>query len=806
MSKVKIPTVKLPNNRALLTGDHLAYIASLIGITLLPLALIPWMPVPLGITKNFWLILMALVVGMLWLAGRLQKGNVVIPKSITLLAGLLVVFVTLVSSLFSGAIFHSLIGSGFDNYSFVSIFTLFIILFLLSTTFEKREKVLNVYLLLFAGSLLVGLYSLFKLLVDRLGGDLFVNLPINLIGSWYSLGVFFGFIALSALIMLELFPAQNNLWFKRLLYTVFGFGLFVLAFVNFYPTWIIFGVASMLLFVYMITVGDAGEQKDSAVEEGTNRSIKIFRPASIALLISLFFIILGGQTGLVKDLLDQTYARFNFSFVDVRPSFSGTLGIVKGSWSDNILLGSGPNNFTHDWLLHKPLGVNELPYWNFDFDLGFGVLPSFWTELGVLGFLAWLVFLGSLFLFGLKGIFDRRQDSFARLVIFLLFVGTLYLWVFAVIYPVAQVLWGLAFITSGLLIGQLASNGVINYWRFSLAHYPRINFISVLLLVVLIMGTLTSGYLVVQKYWAANVFYQAVAQSANLPLQSIEVEIARAIKLDDSNDLYFRTLTDVYRSKINLLLQGSNNISPEALQEQFVLIVSQARKHIDEAIKLNPNDYRNWVSRALIYEMMVPLKIEGGADEAKRSYLQALALNPKSPSLRVDLARLSFSAGDIVSARKYLEEALTQKTNYTTALFMLAQLDLQAGKTTEALSKAGKAVAMFPNDPSNYFQLGFLQYQTNNFTQAVNTLSKAVELSVGGVNANVQYFLGLSYDQLGEKTKAIEQFEIIRKYNPNNQEILTILSNLRAGRGALSGANNDENEKTELELPIDKEN
>ena len=54
-------------------------------------------------------------------------------------------------------------------------------------------------------------------------------------------------------------------------------------------------------------------------------------------------------------------------------------------------------------------------------------------------------------------------------------------------------------------------------------------------------------------------------------------------------------------------------------------------------------------------------------------------------------------------------------------------------------------------------------------------------------NSNARYILGLVYDEKGEKDKAIEQFEMVASFNPDNLEVQKILANLRAGEKALEG-------------------
>jgi tetratricopeptide (TPR) repeat protein len=53
--------------------------------------------------------------------------------------------------------------------------------------------------------------------------------------------------------------------------------------------------------------------------------------------------------------------------------------------------------------------------------------------------------------------------------------------------------------------------------------------------------------------------------------------------------------------------------------------------------------------------------------------------------------------------------------------------------------------------------------------------------------SNAMYFLGLTYDKLGDKQKALEQFQKVSDLNPDNADVKKIVSNLQAGKKALDG-------------------
>ncbi|MEX0918887.1 MAG: tetratricopeptide repeat protein [Candidatus Paceibacterota bacterium] len=765
----------------------LAYLASLFGIGLLPLVFMPWFAVPLMATKVFWLLLVVLITFIIWLIDCLQKGRISIPGKLSLLLAGAMVLILLLSSMLADSFYRSLAGFGFDTGSALALGALFIVFILAGSIYHNRDRVLTAYVLLFGVAILVGLYTILKFVLAGVGPTFIPALwPTNLIGSWYGLGIFFGLIALSALVMVEFFPLKESRLFRFLLYFILGFSFLILVMVNFQLVWIVLAVFSLLLATYII-----GANRTRPAGEGDLttdwRLSNIFRPSLVVAVISLLFIVFGGAGGFIDNQLNKSiYEPANFSFVDVRPSWSGTVSVVRNVWEDNLLLGVGVNNFDRAWLLHRPQDVNLEPYWNINFKNGFGLIPSLGVTTGLLGFIVWILFLITLVGYGLKGVLSKKPETFDRLIILLLFVSSTYLWVMAFIYPVSIAVFALAFFLSGLLVAQLSANGIIGRLTIGLPRNTKFGFITILIFVIFIAGGLIGSYLTVKKYWAGAIFYDALAESAGRSLEETENAVWRASNLDKRNELYFRTLANIGRLKMNQMLQ-TESASAEELRERFQSTLDLTLAYATQAITLDPFNYENWLSRGLIYEFLIPLEVSGAGDLARFDYNQALTLNPHSPGILIDLARLSYTEGDEASARQYLEESLIAKANFSSPLLMLAQLDLEAGNYDQALARAEQAVAFDPNNLTTYFQLGLLRYEVGDYEGAVAALERALILSPGQINANAQYFLGLSYDQLGRNDLAIEQFESIREFNPDNTEVRLIIGNLRAGRPALSG-------------------
>ena len=105
---------------------------------------------------------------------------------------------------------------------------------------------------------------------------------------------------------------------------------------------------------------------------------------------------------------------------------------------------------------------------------------------------------------------------------------------------------------------------------------------------------------------------------------------------------------------------------------------------------------------------------------------------------------------------------------------------------TWAINSYNEAIKLDPNNPYSLTQLGIVYYQNKDYQNAKTNLDKALELKPD--YSNGLYFSGLTFDQLGQKDKAIEQFTALQQLNPDSKaDIQKVIDNLKAGNGALDG-------------------
>ena len=749
----------------------------LLLVVLLPVAVIPLASVPFSFTKTALLAAGVLLVFILCAFRQLRDGVLLIPRHPLLLAVWAIPAAYLVSALFSGNIRDSLAGNALatDTAGFYLIAAL--LLSVSAYLLRSKGRILEVYFAFLVSFVILALFQGARLVLgpETLSLGIFGSPLSNLLDKWNDLAIFFGLVAMFALISFEALPVHKTA--QVLLSVVFLVSLFFLAAVNFTPVWIAVGLFSFAFLVYGIM---RGKFAPSAFPRETPRVNVGTVLTALLLLSSIAFVAGGGRIG---DLVAQ---RLGVTQIEARPSWQSTLLVGKevyrsGAW----LLGSGPNSFAEDWSAYRPAGVNATPFWNADFVSGVGVIPTSFVTAGLLGGLAWLLFLGYFLYAGFRALILRSfTDRFSLYLSLSSFLGALYLWGLCLFYIPSPTLIAFAFLLSGVFIASLSVAGQADEWRFSFADNPRIGFAVVLLVSLALLVSVGSLFIVGKKYAAAVYFQRSlIAGNVRGDLNAAERDLARALALDE-NDFYLRGAAEEGILRLGRVASDTS-LSADEARAQFQSVLGGSVGHALAATRWNPNDYRNWMTLASVYQAVVPLKIQGAYESAAAAYERARERNPLSPLIPISLARLSASNGDAATAKLHITEALQKKNDYAEAVYLLSQIEIGEGKIREAISSTEAAIVLAPQNPGLYFQLGLLRYGSGQFGGAGEAFQAAVRINDS--YANARYYLGLVRHKEGRIQDAIREFERVLALNPDNEDVKSILENLRRGRDPLSG-------------------
>lgn len=775
---------------------------------ILPFFFVPSSNVIFGMGKALLVIVATVVATISYVVSIIRGGRIVAPKNLFFLSVLLLPIAFLASAVASGSSAISFLGYAIEPGTVIFVYFSALLLFLVSEVFDSKEQIFYGYLAFFGSFAVVALFQLIRILfgADVLSFGIFTSSITNLIGNWNDMGIFFGVSTILSLVSLEML--HMNKLFKALVYVVFVLSLFFLTIVNFVTIWAVLAVFSMIFFVYVISFSRFAPSQEFAADmqvDGTEQQGKIYtRKVSVnslvLLIVSVLFLISGASIGAKLSEV------FQINNVEVRPAWNTTLAITKSALSDNALLGVGPNQFTKLWVMHKPAGINDTIFWNTDFSYGIGIIPTFFATTGAFGILAWIFFFVMFVWAGLRAIFYSLSDLFSRFLITSSFMISLFLWIMAVLYVPSPVIFALTFFFTGLFAASLRREGLLKTKTLSLVDHPKLSFVAVLLLVALIIGNITLGYLATTKAIAATDFQAGVsAVQVSQDLDKGEASIVKAIALG-GYDTYYRGLSQVNLLRVNALL-AKPGATPESIREPFQQTLGNAIENARQATVVDPNNYQNWLALAQVYASLVPapFAIPGAYENAKSSYESAQKVSPQDPSIPLLIARLEVSHNDLAKAREYANQAVSMKQNFAEAHFLLAQIEATEGNVGKAIPSLETALLLAPNNPGLFFQLGLLKYDQKDFAGAIDSFAKAVTLVPD--YANAKYFLGLAYEKVGRVPEAIVQFQDIQKANPDNQDIKNILTNLEAGKDPFANVPPPNNRPEKApKLPLDQNN
>jgi tetratricopeptide (TPR) repeat protein len=730
-------------------------------------------------TKTFLLAAGALITLALYILARLGRGNIIFPPSVFIGVLWLPVIAYTLSAVFSGVSFTSALwGTALesDTLGFILVAAC---LGTLAALALRRPEHFRSFLRVGAG--VFGALVVCEVLIVIVGqfAPNTISPAFSVVGSFGDLASLLGLGVVSILITLREVELSRRAY--RMLVASGVGALALLAIANASLVWTLLALVSLGLFVESVmqrrsNTADTDlddlaviNEEPLAKDEGS-RSL-VLPLATLA--ISLFFLI-GGTLG------GALASAFHVNELNVRPSWQSTYLVANKAFSTAPVFGTGPGTFGVEWLKYRDASLNATVFWNVDFSSGIGFIPTSFVTTGLVGALAWIAFIALLIVFGLRMLILRApKDAFVRYVAMLSFLASLYLFTIAIFDLPNTVVLVLAFVFAGLFISTTRFGAQSRQWGVIFSRSPRLGFVIVFSLTILLLSSVVAAYALVGRYIATTEITSARAAFSSSNLDAAD----RAIQ----NSISFAPSAAAYQIASNIALQRlgqiavSSTMSVAAAQQAYQTALSAGINAALTATKLAPSDYQNWLALGNLYAQAVPLGVTGAYDGAKAAYDKAGVLNPTNPQIPYILAQLNIANKNFKAAEDDLKVAIALKQDYTAAIFLLSQLLVADGNVKDALASALAAAYFTPNDPNILFQVGILRAASNDLPGAVVALSAAV--SVNSQFANARYFLSAVYAKQGDFPNALAQMQAIAAMSSDNAKaVATQLTALAAGK------------------------
>lgn len=440
--------------------------------------------------------------------------------------------------------------------------------------------------------------------------------------------------------------------------------------------------------------------------------------------LPMFFLIISLFFIFLKPQIPWMPQKSNEVFLSQKTSFDISWQVIK----ERPILGSGPGTFAYDFLKFKDPGFSKSSLWNVIFSQGASKILNDIATTGIFGIVALMLFMAVSIFYGVRFIFSKKsQENRSEEACLALSIGVLISLMVQILvyflYNSNLTLSFLNFCMAATMIALTASNKKEHDLRRSSLLTAVITFSFTLILI----SESTLLILYGQRYVAEVSYYNGLKSLQAGSYDAGQKGLELSTKLNPSSGLYFRQLSQFY---LIILKKELNNMGATPTEEEKNKIQNLVTNTINTAAvatDLDPKSSTGWANRGYIYQNLYGF-VGDSLIWAINSYDKAIELDPNNPYLLLQEGILKFISTGILGQDDY-----NQKNQLL----------------SDAKDKLEKSVSLKPD-----------------YSDAL-------------------YILGLVYDSLGQKDKAIEQFLKVQQLTPSDVNIQKALDNLRAGLPAL---------------------
>ena len=769
MAPVRAPRVRLSPEAFIARIESVAWYVFLATIFLIPLIFVSSSYLSGGIAKAMLIVTGTLISLLLYVWVAFKEKKISLPPRSVVWTSIVVAVSLAVSSYSGGTFFKSFFGQRFELESASFILVLLVSVFVAyMALIRKPERLSSIYRVVILDAVIFFIFQGLRLVCGASFASLGVlnNVTDTVLGNWTDLSLLSLVLAIGAIVFL----IEGSLSKRAQIYAystliISSIGALI---VNDVRSWMLATAVFFGIAVYYFIISSSGEVGNIVVRLSKRVS-----------WIAVTAFVISGVCVWQSAHIGTYFAGHGITYSTSVPSWQTTLDITTNSIKTSPIFGVGPNRFSEAYLAFKPISVNQTDAWNSEFLDGFGLIPSTIATQGVVGGIAWIIFL---VFFGIIGVRSLRatktNPSYRTSIVTLGAVSTLLLGSLLISVPSYSLVF-YTFVSLGIFYAYVVSVGAFVPYSFRIISSRIHTVVSIIVLVLIAVWFIVY----VKKTIALGYFVSGVHELTVVGNANVADEAFRKALIYDNTDVYWQARSEATIAQVSSLFSSVNANTPastsQAIATQITSLITQGISYSQKAIAIDAANYYNYLSEARVAERGATLKITGAYDIAVQSYSNAISLN-QNPNLYLSLARLQASNNHLDEALKTVTASLNVKNDDLDTIFLLSQIEAAKGNLADAITAAKFAISLNSQSSTLYFQLGLLQYNNKDYQGAIDSLGSAVKLQPD--YANAQYFLGLAYARLGQNNDAIAQFQKLSASNPNSQEVTSVLSALKAGK------------------------
>jgi len=396
-------------------------------------------------------------------------------------------------------------------------------------------------------------------------------------------------------------------------------------------------------------------------------------------------------------------------------SWSIAVDILKNP--KTALLGVGPESYLSAFTQFRPPEMNLLrQIWNVRFTTARTELLQVITTLGVLGFVAWVMFALAV----VRAALPLSTSTIA------LTLGIGVLFIEFLLFPANIAQYTQLFLLTISLVMTMKrekdariSDMILHLFAIKLIEpesTPRAekHLASQILAIgvaVLLFGLVgINGYFYGKIYAADMIFYQSLlATQQNDGAKAYTLQ-SRVVEMEPFVDRFRRAFAST-----NFLVADAIARNPQSTREDrnnIPQLIQQSIREAKAATELDPRKTINWETLATIYRALI--SVAQGADQwTVAAYVRAIQTDPSNPALRIDLGSVYISTQNYEQAIRVFQQATELKPDWANAQYNLSNAYKQKGDDTLSLEALKKTLMLLPANSEEYTKV---QQEIANFT------------------------------------------------------------------------------------------
>jgi tetratricopeptide (TPR) repeat protein len=463
--------------------------------------------------------------------------------------------------------------------------------------------------------------------------------------------------------------------------------------------------------------------------------------------------------------------------------WSTTKHLTINSFKNNLLLGPGPNLFVKNYWSHRPDAINSTVFWNSAPYNAVGAIQTLMASTGVIGLIAWLVFIISIIVVGIKTVFSAKGE----IKWFRLFSGisVLYVSIVMINYPVSVFLLVFSIFLVALYLSTRNLDGNSSH---NIGSGAMGKTFSIALSVFLLVSVAVYVYGISVRVLAQNKIIDAAKLVTDNKIDEAELKLLEAAKSTDL-DYFYKSLFSLEVGKVNNLLSNAPEDAADNKEwnDKLAAAFQNAVLSGNGMVASFPDNSTNLLTLANFYSDSASIKVPGAYDKAKEVYTSLINSNPNDPTPYYFLAKLDFNNGNTDSALASLNKAVELKPEVVDFNLALADVYISKKDFDKAIEVITNGIQKIAPAESQmlYDKLSLVLFGTKQYAKAIPVFSRILQLPPQVQNysyANVKYYLGLSLIKTGDYDNALLIFNDIKSTNQDNTELDRIIASVKAKR------------------------